>query len=318
MKNLSIKSKIVYLIAVFTMVSYVFAACDNKGILSSDEDKVSVYYINESRTGLTSKKQVLTSKDRDGKIEEILTALKETEVNNISALGKVEIVETKVESRNLTVVMTSAYDGMNTLEKMLLRTAVVLSFTGVKGVESVEFFVGTEPVKYEDGTTMGPLKSSDFVDINNNDINNYNTRELTLYYSNIDGTKLRKISVECIYSNNVSIEKYVIEKLIESPDDANCKNALSSNSRVNSVITKDGVCYVDFADTVISDGIVDEEVSIYSIVNSLSELGHITRVQISVNGSTDINYGDIDLSKAFTRNLDIVENSEIKAKMLIK
>lgn len=307
-----LKNKIIRLISLLSLITLmvsVFTGCDADVKLTTGEEGINIYYINENRTGLVSKKYVLTGKDRDERIKEVIEELKKTEVNYISAVGSADITETIISNRNLNVVLTSDYDEMTTEEKIFLRTAVVLSLTEINGVDSVEFYVGTEPVKYDDGTNIGSLGASDFVDINNNDINNYITQVFTLYFSNQDGNMLRKVKVECICSNNVSIERYVVEQLIEGTTDDKCKNTLAADTRINNITTKDGVCYVDFSEAMISEQTIDEEVSIYSIVNSLSELAHITKVQISVNGSTDVKYGTIDLSKPLSRNLNIVENN---------
>lgn len=56
---------------------------------------------------------------------------------------------------------------------------------------------------------------------------------------------------------------------------------------------------------------VKDDVLIYSIVNSLSELTYISKVQIIVDGQIGNKINDtISIDKAFSRNLDIVETSE--------
>ena len=56
---------------------------------------------------------------------------------------------------------------------------------------------------------------------------------------------------------------------------------------------------------------VSTDVSVYSIVNSLIELPSVNKVQISVNGKTDVLYREtVNLSTVFERNLDLVVNPE--------
>ena len=53
------------------------------------------------------------------------------------------------------------------------------------------------------------------------------------------------------------------------------------------------------------------EVTIYALVNSLTELSGITSVQITVNGSSAVRYMDvIDLSQPLKCNLDLVETED--------
>ena len=51
---------------------------------------------------------------------------------------------------------------------------------------------------------------------------------------------------------------------------------------------------------------VTPEVTVYSLVNSLVELSNVNKVQISINGETNINYREtLSLSLLFERNLDL-------------
>ena len=74
------------------------------------------------------------------------------------------------------------------------------------------------------------------------------------------------------------------------------------------VSVSDGVCFVSLDEGFINqDYNVEEPVVIYSIVNSLSEIATVNKVQISVNGDTSITYRDsFALSEFYERNLDYV------------
>ena len=53
---------------------------------------------------------------------------------------------------------------------------------------------------------------------------------------------------------------------------------------------------------------VTPEVVIYSIVNSVIESGAVNKVQISINGDSNIMYQEsISLSEPLSRNLDLLE-----------
>ena len=79
-----------------------------------------------------------------------------------------------------------------------------------------------------------------------------------------------------------------------------------------SVTTKDGVCYVNLDTGFTGQGYdVLGTVTIYSIVNSLTDLPGISSVQILVNGETNINYkNNISLETTFQRNPEILEKGE--------
>ena len=53
---------------------------------------------------------------------------------------------------------------------------------------------------------------------------------------------------------------------------------------------------------------VNEYIPIYSIVNSLSEISTVSKVQITINGSQDVMFRDVvSLNAQFERNLEILE-----------
>lgn len=78
------------------------------------------------------------------------------------------------------------------------------------------------------------------------------------------------------------------------------------------VSVADGVCFVSLDEGFRNqDYRVNEAVVIYSIVDSLSELPNVSKVQISVKGDTSGVYRDsFALSDMYERNLDYVVGSE--------
>ena len=84
---------------------------------------------------------------------------------------------------------------------------------------------------------------------------------------------------------------------------------LPSGTKILSISTKDGICYVNLNEGFLEQGYnVTEAVTIYSIVDSLTELSGIVKVQILVNGETNLVYKEsMRLDTIYERNLDIIE-----------
>ena len=78
------------------------------------------------------------------------------------------------------------------------------------------------------------------------------------------------------------------------------------------VSVNENVCYLNFDSGFLNNNLeVDENIIIYSIVNSLASLMTVNKVQITVNGSQDVMFRDkISLNTMFERNLDLggIEN----------
>lgn len=83
---------------------------------------------------------------------------------------------------------------------------------------------------------------------------------------------------------------------------------MPSGTKVNKISVKDNTCYLDLSSDFLDkrDNISDE-VTIYSVVNTLVELSNINKVQFSIDGEQVLLYNDSDnFGEPFERNLDLV------------
>ena len=212
----------------------------------------------------------------------------------------------------LTLHFDEDYSKMSAVDEVLCRAAVVRTMTQIDGVDCVAFYIGDAPLTDAKGNLVGTMNQDSFIENPGEQINAIQTTTLTLYFSNRDGDALVKETQTVHYSSNISIEKLVIEHLLEQPKNAKGKSAIPSGTKLLSVTTVDGVCYVNFdAGFTNQDYEIQEPIVIYSIVNSLSELSTVSKVQISVNGSTKGVYRDsYKLDKIYDRNLDYLEERQ--------
>ena len=59
---------------------------------------------------------------------------------------------------------------------------------------------------------------------------------------------------------------------------------------------------------------IKAETAIYSLVNSLTELPGVLKVQLAVDGETEVKLWEKTLSTLFERNLEIIQVEESKKK----
>lgn len=219
-----------------------------------------------------------------------------------------------MESQNLIFNFNSAYQSISLSDEVLLRSCLVKTFTQLKGVSTVEIRVEEQPLILQNGTVVGPQKSSDFVDVFGSGLTAYTDASVTLYFMDESGRALVPVHRNIAYSNAVSLEQYVVSLLVRGPlSGENGYALLPSSIKIISVMSKDGVCYVNFGTDInsLSGSSALPEVIIYGIVNSLTELGGITSVQFAVNGDRDIIFMEtLDLSGPLYRNLDYILTEE--------
>ena len=103
-----------------------------------------------------------------------------------------------------------------------------------------------------------------------------------------------------------------MDGLIEGPKTAGRYPTLPPDVKLLNVSVNENVCYLNFDSGFLNNNLeVDENIIIYSIVNSLASLMTVNKVQITVNGSQDVMFRDkISLNTMFERNLDLggIEN----------
>lgn len=227
----------------------------------------------------------------------------------------VELIKYSIDGAMLTLWLDEDYKKMEQIERVLCCAAIVRTMTQIDGIDCVSFYVGESQLTDAHGNLIGALYADSFVENPGATINSIQSSRLTLYFANKDGDALITETKDVHYSSNMSMEKVIMEELLEGTKTSGLRSAIPTGTKLISVSTVDGICYVNLDSNFKNqDYGVKEPIVIYSIVNSLSELSNISKVQISVNGDTKGTYRDTyKLSEFYTRNLDFVTTLEAES-----
>lgn len=283
------------------------------------ESAVSEYhieYLNKDKSRIVQIAYEPEATDTDGLIREFLAVLC-SDSDNVEYKkpipNGVEVTSFSLDGVLLTIHFDADYNQMNVVEEMLCRAAVVRTMTQIEGVDCVAFFIDDAPLKDADGNLVGSMNQDSFIENPGEQINSIQNTTLTLYFSNEKGDGLvKEVREDVYYSSNISMEKLIIEQLLDGPTTPGAKSAIPSGTKLVTVSVVDGVCYVSLDESFRNqDYTVNEAIVIYSIVDSLSEVPTINKVQISVNGDTSGAYRDsFLLSDMYDRNLDYLVGAE--------
>lgn len=274
-----------------------------------------IYYLNLEGTGLVAEEYKFQGENLEEKVENILSDMKNPKdpSEHKSAFPETVSIEKWIlKDAVLQVCFSPSYADMKKSEEVLLRAAIVQSVTQMEEINYLSFYVGDETVKDSEGNEIGYQSASDFVQNVGSSLHSYQEVELKLYFADEKGEKLQPEINKERYNSNISIEKLIVEKLLEGPETEGYQATFFSDTKVLSVSVKDQICYVNFDEAFLKQpAIIEPKLAIYSLVNSIIEGGNVTSVQILVNGETNIKYQEVvDLSKPLSRNLDII--GEIK------
>ena len=290
------------------VLSFLMMGCES----SSAKTGYKIYYLNTDKSGIAPVSYQFKENDTTGRVEEALEKLKEKSddieyMNTIPSGVKVKSFE--LNNGSLSLYLVGDYEALDIYTEILVRAAIVKTLVQIKGVDSVSFIVNDTPLVDSSGEAVGLMTADTFIEDFGQETDSLLSTELTLYYASANGMSTVAETRQVYYSRNVSIEKLVIDQLLKGPDSDELLQAIPTGTKLNSIsVSENGVCIVNF-DATIESAItgVTENVTVYSIVNSLTELDNIKQVQILVNGETPhISNVDTDLSVAISRNEEII------------
>lgn len=312
MKKIIINSIIFILICMQSL--FVFEGCEKES--STNSSGTRIYYVNQEEKKLVSENYSSDGAESTQLMEEYLEKLAnngEDEGSGAAIPSGVSVNTFNIIDGIATVDFSEEYLALDTWREVLCRSAIVLTLTQIKGVDYVAFTVNDTPLRQKDGSLVGTMKASDFVADLGGGTNTHATADFVLYFANEDGSMLKEYKLMNAKYGEKSKEAFIVEQLIKGPKKKGYTATLPSNIKIVNVMTANNICYVDFDGSFLTEqSSVSNTLAIYSIVNSLSELNEIHKVQISVNGDAMLKYHDeISLAEPFIRNLDLIETDEM-------
>lgn len=286
------------------LVLSLFTGCKRE----SSENSTKIYYMDALGNGLVTEEHVLKSESREKQAKEIMKLLASAPENanyRRTIPEGVEVLDIVFDKGTITINFDHNYEDVTGYTEVLIRAAIVKSLLQIKGVESVTFYVADKPLLDSKGILVGSMSGETFIEDYGQETDSLIKTTLTLYFASADGQSLVKKYVDVYYNNNIARERLVIENLIKGIDEQDAKSPIPSGTKLLNITVTDGVCYVNFDSTFLNvDSGMSADVVVYSIVNSLTELDNINKVQLLVNGSSSVagNNSMIKLGTSYERD----------------
>lgn len=286
--------------------------CDRE---KTTTDGTAVYYLNKDATAIVPVACEMNGDGPETNVEEFLAKLEETPTDvslRRTIPENVKLISYVLDRKQLYLDFSAEYLSIDKPTEVLIRSALVKTMVQIDEISFVAIRVAGEPLKDSKGSNIGLMNENTFLDNMGSEENATKIVKLNLYFANKAGDKLKSQSTVIEYNANVAVEKVVVEQLIAGTTEDGYYATIPKDTKVISVTTKDNVCYVNLDTGFTAQGYdVLGTVTIYSIVNSLTELPGITSVQLLVNGETNITYkGNISLETTFQKNTEIVEKEK--------
>lgn len=301
-----------YRILVLFFIILVMSGCSQQEVELTASHQI--YYVNNTDTKLVSEGYEPRGETTDELVAELLEQLA-TPAENITYRAPlnetVQLTEYMLEENDqLTLYFGEGYSSLTGVGEILTRAAIVKTLCQIPGVEHVAFYVNGQPLMKTVEQPVGWMAASDFLDNTGAETSFAQVAYLTVYYANVYGDKLKEAHLKVEYIGNKTQEQLVLELLMDGPIEEmdDMRPTLSENVKINQVTTKDGICYVDFNSKFMEKPVtVTENVTVYSVVNSLVELPNVSQVQITVDGEIKKVYQSIPLNTLLERKLELIE-----------
>ena len=298
------------------ILSGLLAGCSQKEMPrpTPEEGKYLIYYLNTATTKLVPREYEAEATDKEALVDELMEQFlhvpKELDCQ-AALIDKVAYQGSRQEEQVLYLYFDVNYTGMKPEREILCRAALTRTLTQIPGVDYINIYCGHQPLMDRQGNPVGMLASTDFI-MNTSNVNAYEKTELTLYFADETGNKLLEEKREVVHNINTSLEQLVVEQLIAGPGQEGRHPTLPSDCKILSLSVTDNVCYINFDSAFLNTSLpVSEYVPIYSIVDSLSEMTTVTKVQIMVNGSQNVMFRDvISLNTPFEKSQDYIEGAQ--------
>ncbi len=277
------------IVALLIVTAFVVVGCSQNA--STDGDAYNLYFSNLDQNNLVVEQRNIEADDLEDVAEKVLRELLKgpsVAANRAVIPSETKLLELDIDDGIASVNLTKAYFGDNNgteTTELLARYSIVNTLCDIEGIRKVKIFIDGVELTNSSGMPVGALGKEDIL-LSASTAESAKEEIIVLYFPDKDAINLVRSTRKVPLVDN-SVEKTVVHELIKGPDSAGLITTIPAETKVVSVETKDGICFVNLSSEFVSkhsDGSVAETFTLYSIVNSLTELDGINSVQFLIEG----------------------------------
>lgn len=298
--------KVLCCVLAFVMMITCFVSCKKD---SAEKETVLLYFIKADNEIAEEKREITVEKTlHESVLNELLKGPISPANKNIIPKGT-KLISAVNDGGMLTVDLSSEFLTLNSVDSIIARYTIVNTMCVLSEISSVLITVEGKSIKNEDGTEIGPLKKDDVITTSLGSMIRYSN--IKLYFSDENAKHLISEERSVLANENDSLEKVVLTELIEGPKiGTKAGSTIPKEAKLISVETKDGVCFVNFSQEFVTKhvgGSSGEIMTVYSIVNSLTELPGISKVQFLIDGQKKEVFINMIFNEPFDRDESIIK-----------
>ncbi len=275
---------------------------------------IDVYYLNTSKLGIESvTKRYDKSLSNDEIIKEVFDLFIEVPQTRKNVLVSAKPENVSIQSYNLdtqgllTVSFSPEYKEITNIEEINLKAAFVWTFTDLEFVKKIEFQIDGLPYTTESSEVIEYFDRTNVIVEPTIALDKAVQRDIVLYFANQSEEDqklyLKREERTATTQEGVAIEEVVVTELLKGSNEGN-KSVIPSDVRVRQVKRENSICFIDLDDKFLKGKLTEREqkLRVYSLVNSLTELNNVDKVQILINAKKTKGFDYIDISKPLKRS----------------
>lgn len=298
-------------LVLFGLLLTVLGGCSKNPQSTVWEGDLPVYFLDKKETRVVDEGYTPMHVGGAMMVTELLIQMRNPmDEEHVAAIPDTVVLPEVIMGANglVTLQFDESYGTVTGVREVLMRAAIVKTLCQMDEVDSVEIYVAGQPLMGVQNTPIGIMKAEDFIDNMGPQTGEYQYLHAKVYYANREGNALLASDLKIPYSGSETAELTVLRQLIAGPIEEEMYPVLSDKVEVLSVSNKDGICSVNLSDRFLDKlPEVTEEITIYSVVNTLAELPGVYQVQFLVDGEQVKSYQTMDLTLLYERNLNVVE-----------
>lgn len=279
---------------------------------NDDRLRINLYFLNNNtHTVEPESRNIADPGSNEGIFEAVAAEFSygSKSTNQMLELPKeVSIVNKSLRSNTAVIDLAESYNTMPADKKIMSLAAVVYTFTDLSFVDNAEVTVGGKPVS----------KSADVLFDRENiklnpaiDPEKKNWQVVRLYFADETGKNLTAEERSIEVKQSLTLEYQIVDQLISGPAKSLHKALIPAETKIRDIKTEESICYVNLSNAFLSKQSADAQSNnmlVYSIVNSLTELDYVNKVQFLIEGEKVSGpVGDFDFSKPFDRNQELIK-----------
>ncbi|MDI6601467.1 MAG: GerMN domain-containing protein [Thermoanaerobacteraceae bacterium] len=263
--------------------------------------EVTLYYANSSNSDVITEKRQISYNDGDNLYKLVLDELLKgpTIENAYLRIPEGTTVNNVILKDGIASVDLNKFSGFGgIMDEAMARASIVNTLTALDGVEKVLITINGNDYIGASGNPVGPMGPIDFSNINT----------YKLYFSDANAEYL--VPEMRTVDESKSPAEGIIKELIKGPTRSDLTKTIPEGTKLISLEINNGIAYVNFSKEFKENhwgGSAGETMTLYSVVDSLTELPDIKKVQFLIEGNkTDTLAGHYDILNPLDRDPTLI------------